>query len=241
MTRQFGVSVVSLWPWSVGLYGPERSIKMAKQAGFDGIQALPMKFWSYKRIHQWEKDVISWENAWNYGPLWQVPLRLLGQMRDPAPTALDWGMFGRKTFPVSPNAIASMHHFGEGVSTEIHPELAINHEVYLEHCKKGGLLTWDTHHVARAHRQTGERINQWIDLLEQIPSENLALIHVHPARSDVKGLLQGQSYLSPMLEKLGRKTDKAPIILEVFPPITSYRRTVEFARSILEAIKPFFT
>lgn len=240
MTRQFGVSVVSLWPWSIGPKGPERAIKMAKEAGFDGIQALPMKFWSYKRIRGWEKDVISWEDAWNYGPLWQVPLRHLGVLEDPAPTAVDWIMFGKKTSPVFPKAIASMHHFGEGVSAEIHPELATKHQVYLDHCAQGGMLTWDTFHVTRLHRQTGKHINQWSTLLMQIPTENLALIHVHPARSDTESLIQGSSFLNPMLEALGQKTQNTPVILEVFPPMTTYGGTVEFVGNLLEAIKPFF-
>lgn len=232
MTRKFGVNVVSLWPWSLGPRGPERAIKMAKEAGFDGVQALPMKFWSYKRIKQWEKDVISWEDAWNCGPLWKVPLRHLGFLDAPAPTVVDWAMFGKKTSPIFPDAIASMHHFGDGVSAEIHPELATNHQAYLNHCAQGGMLTWDTYHVTRPHRQTGKHINQWETLLMRIPAENIALIHVHPARNNTEALVQGSSFLIPMLEKLGRKTSDTPVILEVFPPLSTYGGTIEFVGTL---------
>lgn len=86
MARKYGISVVSLFPWSWGLGGPQRGLHIAIEAGYDGIQYVPM--WGWGSNLGLGRYVISYEDAWNYGPVWQVLMRHLG-LRSNAPTLLD--------------------------------------------------------------------------------------------------------------------------------------------------------
>jgi len=90
MYRKFGINIVSLFPWSWGKGGPQRCMSMATQAGFNGIQYLPMRGWG--KVNGFEPKIISFEDAWNWGPWWKVPRRLIGLDED-APRLLDWLVF----------------------------------------------------------------------------------------------------------------------------------------------------
>ena len=234
MGRVYGLNVISLWPYCLRSTGPERSIKMAQSAGYDGIQALPMKFWSYKRIKEWEKDVISFEDAFGFGPLWKALLRQLGLIGEPAPLLLDWLLFGRRISPFFPQAIPVAHHWQRGVAVEVHPELSTSREEYLDFCAKGGKLCWDTLHVRRKKRDGSPGIDGWEKLFDALPEGAVELIHVHLEKAETSAYLSGASTESAeMLSALGRKFLQAPAIIEVFPPLKNLRTTLRLLSDVL--------
>lgn len=238
--RKYGVSVFSLFPWSLGPKGPERSVKMAREAGFDGVQALPMKWWSYERVDNWQKYVLAYEDAWNYGPLWQVPLRYLG-IRPKGPTALDWITFGKAASTSFPDAILSAHHMQRGVATEIHPELSTDIEEYDRYCREGNKVCWDTYHVRRSKRDGTPGIEYWTNLIKRIPvHRSIELIHVHPVKSEMeKFMVYGGGELVAMLLVLKRLAPTATAIIEVAPLLKTPRGTAKFLSEVLEQTKKF--
>jgi len=241
--RKYGLNTVSLWPWSLGSFGPFRSIEMASKAGFDGIQALPMRLWDYRFKGDWARYVISYEDAWNYGPLWKALLREIGLMGEPAPTLLDLFLFGRERMLPFPNAIFSVHHGLKhppktAVVTEIHPELWTDTQSYVDYSQLRGRLCWDTWHVRRPHRKTGATIGSWRELLILLPAEAIGLIHVHPTKEEIPGFLRGESSeLTAMLVALRLKNPNCPAIIEVFPPLAGKIQTIAFVANILRITK----
>lgn len=238
MRRVYGLNVVSLWPYCLGPKGPEHSIKMAQSAGYAGIQALPMKFWSYKRVKEWENDVLSFEDAFGFGPLYKALLRQLGLIGEPAPLLVDWLLFGRRISPFFPRAIPVVHHWQRGVAVEVHPELSTSSEEYLDFCANGGKLCWDTLHVSRRKRDGSRGIDDWEKLLEALPESAVELIHVHPKKAEIPAFLSGVSAeFREMLYALGRKFLKPPAIIEVFPPLKSPQTTLEYLSDVLTATR----
>lgn len=64
--RILGINAASLLPWSLGPWGATLSLYIARAAGYDGLQILPLKGWGINcSIPQ--KNVISYEYAWNTG------------------------------------------------------------------------------------------------------------------------------------------------------------------------------
>ena len=238
MARIYGLNVVSLWPYCLGPRGPERSIKLAASAGFDGIQALPMKGWSYKGVREWEDRVISFEDAFMYGPLWQAVLRQVGILDEPAPLLVDWLLFGRKVSPFFPRAILVAHHWQKGVAVEVNPELEVRAQAYLNFCTDGGRLCWDTLHVRREQRNGGEAVSDWRHLLSDLPAGSLELIHIHPTKEELAPFLAGtQTELTEMIASLGAKFPTVPAIVEVFPPLVSLSSTIFYLSKILTTSK----
>lgn len=236
--RQYGVSVVSLFPWSLGPKGPEKSVDMALEVGFDGIQVLPLKGWSYKRVRDWEKHVLAYENAWNYGHLWQVPLRHLG-VRPKGPTILDWVMFGKEHSTFFPNAVYSAHLMQPGAATEIHPELATDIDEYVNYCQNGGKVCWDTYHVRRNKRDGTLGIQDWRQLLLRLPPSSIELIHVHLVKNEVEKFISGGGDLMEMLVALKRFAPEAIAVIEVAPPLKTPQGTVDFLSKVREQSRKF--
>ncbi|OGC80223.1 hypothetical protein A3K01_00775 [candidate division WWE3 bacterium RIFOXYD1_FULL_43_17] len=193
---------------------------MIKSAGYAGIQALPIKFWSYKRIHEWEKDVISFEDAFNFGLPWKALL------------------FGRRISPFFPQAILVAHHWQKGVAVEIHPELSTSIEEYLDFCANGGRFCWDTLHVRRRRRDGSSGIDDWEKLLQALPEGAVELIHVHPKKAEIPAFLNGASTeFREMLSLLGLKFPRVPAIIEIFPPLKSPKKTLGELSDVLTITK----
>lgn len=225
MARLFTVSCVSLFPYSIGRKGFRRSMEMAERAGFGGIQGLPLRGWEH--LEKFPTDtILSIEDAWNYGTLSKGLMRTFKLADDPYPTLIDWALFGPKPHKALntlrnlwPGASYISHDFGETLM-EINPEASINHKPYLSYLPG---LVWDTWHVRRPHRRNGTTIEDWDVLLEQLPSESIQLIHVHPSAEESFRLIKGSCgpELERMLEALQRKTanSNCPIVLEVTPAL----------------------
>ena len=101
MRRKYGISTISLVPWSFGHKGFEKSLDIAEELGLDGIQALPMRGWTlepslYARYldDPWDKLIISFEGAWNSGTVIQALKRRFGFGKEGYPTFLDLYLFG---------------------------------------------------------------------------------------------------------------------------------------------------
>lgn len=237
--RLYGVNTVSMWPWSVGKKGPERSIRIAKKAGYDGIQALPMKDWGYENVNNWRKNVISFEDAWNTGPLWKALLRHLGLTKSQAPTIFDWLVFGKLQAYSYPNAIWCSHEVQYGAVTEIHPGLWKDPQKYVDYCwKENGTLCWDTKHIRRFGKESSNGLNDWRKLLKWIPDKSIKLIHVQAfSKEELNDFLQDKpTELDEMLQALRYKT-VAPAIVEVFPPLKTPQGTVRYLKKMLDITK----
>jgi len=72
MTRKYGISVVSLFPWSWGPGGLQRAVSLAKVAGYDGVQALPLRGWDFSDLGRYSASILAYEDAWNNGSLWRA-------------------------------------------------------------------------------------------------------------------------------------------------------------------------
>ncbi len=236
--RLYGLNVASLWPWSLGTYGPEKSIEMAKAAGFNGIHALPMKFWNYDRFKKWEKHVISYQDAYMYGPFWQTILRHLHIMGEPAPTIFDWLLFG-KNYSTIMQALYVTPIVIDGACVEINPELSSNHRNFVRLAISGVKFCLDTYHIRRNNRTLGKFFIDWENLLEYLPRENVALIHVHPQKNEIAQLLKGDttSQIIRIMSTMQNRFPNVPVIVEVFPPLLSYDATVKYFRDLLVATK----
>ncbi|HOM77993.1 MAG TPA: hypothetical protein PLT50_02180 [bacterium] len=218
--RKYGVSALSTGLGAVGFIGPWYALDTAFRAGFDGIQYLPLRGWSKVDPASIGDFVLSYEDPWNKGSLLQAVGRTLGLLRDPAPTFLDWVLFGRKYAPEFPHAIKSVHRVEEGGALEIHPEFWDDPQQYVCFCRNGGHVCWDTLHVRRPHRETGLNPWVWEDLLMALPEGAISLIHVHPTREEISTFLRGEKLgLTEMLLLLREKAPNVPAILEAFPPL----------------------
>ena len=140
MARKFGVSVISILPYSLGPNGLGRSIEIAKCAGLDGVQALPLYGWNPKLFP--EKGVISIEQAWDLGSNYYPNI-----IRNYLLFDREYRSFYlyNKLYAKYPYAIRAM----PGVYTdpvEIHPELKFSEDEYL---KSGFPIVFDTLHTRR--------------------------------------------------------------------------------------------
>jgi len=238
-TRRFDVSVASLVPWSLGSGGPVRAYQMAVDAGFNGLQLLPLRGWSMDSVRRLpNRGVIAWEGAWNYGSLWKVVQRVTGRAGEDHPLPIDWVVFGRD--PMDPqifgrcfqNALHVSHDSRERQSVyELHPE--------------GGLpttglasLCWDTWHTRRPYRNGDPSPFQWKRLLEKW-KDQIALIHVHPVGPEISSLLAGQTKgeLQDMLRLLATQTKtQVSIVLEVAPTFGTRAQAVRYLSQLRQSI-----
>lgn len=81
---RIGVSIISLYPWSIGLGGPERALRIAKRAGLDGLQLLPLRGLRKSDLKKLPPNsVISYEGDWRgFEPGTTTPIK--GTLRDTA-------------------------------------------------------------------------------------------------------------------------------------------------------------
>ena len=239
LTRKYGVSVVSLFPWSWGPGGLQRAVSLAGQAGYDGVQALPLRGWDFSTLNQYADRILAYEDAWNSGPLWRAigrHLRLVDPRR--APTLLDWLLFARLRMPAVSGSMQVSHVIGsERGPIEIHAELSTSLDFY--RAQRGGLC-WDTLHVRRPHRWTDESMPDWRDLLKRLPANAIQLIHVHPNVSEVMSLGRRgheSSELADMLKALRDRAPDALAIVEVAPRLyPTPGETAMFAKHLREAV-----
>ncbi len=238
MTRIIGVSVVSLLPWSLGKKGLARSIRIAHEAGYAGVQALPFKSWDPSSFDSIDRDaVISYEGPWNTGFFSGALRRLFGRAGEEEPTLLDWLLFGSgekqilgRLVDCFPAALYVVHHKGED-PLEINPEAGLTVADYLSY--EPGLV-WDTEHVRRPRRdgQGGPVAENWYELWRELDPAQIKLIHFNARGRALKEFLAGEvNDLAIMLHNVAQTTT-CPIVVEIPPPVT--QKTLVRIRELIE-------
>jgi len=214
MNRKIGVSVISMFPWSLGKNGLARSVMMAHEAGFQGLQILPMRGWDHFTFSGvLGEQIISFELAWNCGSFWKAILRHLHLAGEENPLLHDWFLFGK--CDATERRAEMMFRYFQRTSMfithdvihvgvmEMHPERD------LEICDYASYphgLVWDTEHVIRSGRHGQPPItDDWERLLDEV-GHNIRLIHV-------------KAPMNPkMLKALAEKTTAdVPVIFESLP------------------------
>ena len=236
--RKYGISTISLTPWSLGPKGFEKSLDIAEELGLDGIQALPMRGWPsepslYARHldEPWDKLIISFGDAWNSGTVTQALKRRFGFGKEGYPTFLDLYLFGFGRRPVQ-----VLETMGKvfGWEKYINPKFSNSEYRYLLKINSDNVqiqnyvdykhgLVWDTSHV----REQG--MPDWRNLLSTLPTESIKLIHFHPKdENELAEFVAGnKNELSEMLEFLAVKVSKdCPIIIETCPMIFRSRKSL---------------
>lgn len=211
-----GISVICAIPWSLGEHGLGRSLDLANEAGFDGLQILPMRGWSGLTFLELltipKRRVLSFESAWNCGTFFEAIMRHLHIAGESNPLLHDWLLFGRCEEIIDRNdliynlfkktALRVVHNPMDFGMLEMHPELQVRINFYADHPVG---LVWDTEHVLRPGRHGEPPVTKnWPELLEKI-KHNIGLIHVKN-NADPK-----------MLKALAYETD-CPVIFEGRPP-----------------------
>jgi hypothetical protein len=224
MARKFGVSVISMLPYSLGPNGLGRSVEIAVNAGMDGVQALPLYGWNPKLFP--ERGVLSIEEAWGQGSNYSQH------------SVRNYLLFDReyrsfylynKLYAKYPYAIRSMH----GVYTdpvEIHPELKISEEGYL---RAGFPIVFDTLHVRRIGANGEPPVTtdplRFISLL----GKRIQLIHLRLSHEEEKSLLKQEetSEIVKVAKSLNNYT-KCNVILELVPKIQSKTQLIKRLRGL---------
>lgn len=223
--RKIAVSAASFFPWCLGRGGIERTLKLSKKAGFDGLQILPLRGWTdFSALDP--RDVMSYTPEWNSGTWWGAFRRTLGLAGEECPLILDMVLFGSKLAVTSsfakiqatfPKAIYVARVPGTN-PLEIHPEAGLTVNEYAQYPYP---LIWDTWHSRRPMRygQGGQITHDWQKLLASVAAK-ICQIHVHPTIKEIVSLIRGdpQMELIKMLKTLGEKT-ACPVVIEVAPLI----------------------
>lgn len=221
--RKIAVSAASFFPWCLGQGGIKRAIRLAKRAGFDSLQILPLRRWvDFSGVDK--EYVMSYTPEWNSGTWWGAFRRTLGLAGEECPLILDMVLFGSdQAVTSSMDAIRSA--FPEAIYVarvpgtnplEIHPEAGLTVDEYVQYPYP---LIWDTWHSRRPMRygQGRQITNDWQKLLASVAAK-ICQIHVHPTVKEIIGLVRGdpQMELIRMLQALGKVTD-CPAVIEVAP------------------------
>jgi hypothetical protein len=236
MKRVYGLSCISLLPWARSLRG---AVDLAVSGGYDVIQVLPLRWWSFKNAHLYQYRVVAVEDAWTWNLTWEQAFAGWQSRKDGHwPTPLDKLLFGKRSLAESfPKAIHVVEDPLAGSVLKIKPSLSVNPYYYLDRVRVGYRICWETHYVRERHHVTGERI-PWKELLDQLPAQSISLIHIHLDGAEVKGLLNAEeTELDPMLRRLAGISN-APVIVEVMlPRVTTASGAVSFLSRIREAIQ----
>ena len=266
MKREYGVNVLSLYPWSSGKGGIGRAVSMALDAGYDGVQALPLRGWGGREYGILGSFVISYEGSFANGGFFEASFnslrKMVGKLLKTKSTQLisplfeDWLFFGKdnRTLPSNPHALKIVHkveEIEEKAMLEIGPDAGISGSYKDFVISNGcGRLCWDTFHVRRENRRADQTkpMDEWETVLASLPSNSIGLIHVHPVQNskvDELDLLLSGKYceLVTMLRCL-RDTTNAPAILEIVPPMVrkpfdgfwTMKRTVEYMSKVRERV-----
>lgn len=246
--RKYGISTVSLVPFSLGKKGFEKSLDIVEKLGLNGIQALPMRGWPVDKNYYasnlqepWDKMILSFEGAWNSGTIRERFSRTASEMKKGYPTFMDWYLFGFNPKSVL-EAVRQVfgwqkfidHKFGDyWCKVEIYPEASTQIQNYLNYPSGVGLV-WDTRHV----RDKG--MPDWRKLLSELPSESIKMIHFQPKDEiELTKFMNGEkNELSIMLKALADKVFKdCPVILEIKPRIRAVLG-MESMKSLMNRIKP---
>jgi len=143
--------------------------------------------------------------------------------------------------PAVPSSMLVSHVAGSVLgSIEIHAELSTSLDFYAGYDKP---VCWDTLHVRRPHRWTGELMPDWRHLLSLLPTDSIHLIHVHPSAGEIAllgGNRRGGCGLKDMLKILRDKAPNAPAIVEAAPrPYLTPGDTAMFAKHLREAVSRY--
>jgi hypothetical protein len=228
-SRVIGINVISLFPHSAGKEGPQNAINIAHKAEFAGIQASPLRGWWYGEMHKWHKYVISYEDAFNFGSLWQALFRNL--IAEPIkkvfpkftvntrnPLILDWVLFDHPYAPRYPGAMKVVPRISKNDVVEINPELGLSVGQLIDLARNGQKYCLDTTHLFRKGREGEAFIGDVRRLIEDLPESSVKLLHVHPLRNQIDPFLSGEyTAFTELVRMLGKRFPKAPAIVEVLP------------------------
>lgn len=232
--RTIGISQASLFPYSWGPGGLARAWALAKEAGFDGLQILPLRYCD--RSSSIPQDaVLSIEGPWNSGSLWGALRRHMGRAGEEEPLLLDWLLFGGKkeaaklfrrlagSFNQAMNVI---HTPGSLYDIfEVNPEAKMS----IAEIQKIGALCLDNCHIQRKGRHGEPRISaRLIELLE--PSQ-VQLLHYN-LRDESRGRVI-------MAVRLGKKF-QCPVVVECAPVIGTPRAVIRELQRLQEETRELF-
>ena len=219
MTRKFGVSVISILPYSLGPNGLGRSIEIAKGIGLDGVQALPLYGWDPKLFPK--KGVLSIEQAWNLDDNYYPNI-----IRNYLLFDREYRSFYlyNKLYVKYPYATRAM----PGVYTdpvEIHPELKFSEEEYL---KAEYPIVFDTLHTRR-NGINGEPpiTTDLIRFISQI-GKRIHLIHLRlDDEEEVQLSKQDEHSEIVKIVRTLNKFTKCNVIFELIPKFQSKNQVIK--------------
>jgi hypothetical protein len=241
---RYGISTISLWPYSLGPGGMARSIDMAREAGFFGIQAVAMKGWGDVKVSNLSRFVLSYELPWSDGSLINE-IKKIKRPKDILNVPINVAFFGKLGSQNYPTAIHSEHDFVSvdqwATAVEIHPDLCLDTAPYLNYAYDGGKLCWDTYHVRRDHRERPDVSISWVRLLYMLPEQSITLVHVH-LTDDINGFMENRGPTVFMLRDLQQQRNKLAddvfVILEVKPQLLASKdKVIQRFEKMLEVIK----
>jgi len=243
------LSIASTFLVCTKVSGVPKSANLADDAGFSGLQLLPIRGVEFPENIVPTECVCSYENdSWHSNPErygWGSWKRVFGLASDYYPLPWDHWLFEaahhtlrRRQFfyETYPDALEVTHDAMSAVQAEncglnraweIHPDKSGRLEAFLE---GGWGLVLDTYHiqgVSVAEDLKGENIAPpdipmtLVNRLMESCPDRVKLVHVHPGFWDVFSLFtRGTWSLTPMLELL--KPLDVPFVLEVIPllPVT---------------------
>jgi hypothetical protein len=196
---RIGVSLISYFPW--GIYFPAFISRLAREAGFDFLQAMPLRGVNSKFYPVLPVSYI--EDVWNSGSFNDV-IKGLWRKDLNAPKILDWLLFSGKTKSQKifqqlrqiagvKTVVHQVNDLKENCLLEVHPGLWLTPAEII--AKVGGkrILTLDLYHLRRKPR-SGELIKRPLGIYSEESvlgpwQESLrlllpytALIHLSPSR-----------------------------------------------------------
>lgn len=236
MIRRIGVNVVTLLPFSLGKFGLGRASLLAYEAGFDGLQIMPLRDWGHITFSGISaKRIISFELAWNCGSLFGAVLRHLHLAGENKPRLRDWLLFEKCDIASYRTDLIFQHYRKTSLFVshdvahvgvmEMNPENKLAPAIYANYARG---ICWDTEHIIRPGRHGEPPVtDNWRNLLDKV-GRNIRLIHV-------------KSSADPeMLRALAKAAPGCPVILED-PPIIRFRgKTLEWLKGRREFLGKYF-
>jgi hypothetical protein len=230
MPRKIGLNVLASWG---AVKDPTVAIRLATDAGLDGVQLLPLRPWSNRAVVNIDPSfVIGFENAWNDGRFSETLRRLI--TRWDVPALGDWYLFGygavaqrvrhfRKLFP---NALE--------IDTNA-PRALVETQPKTRAWETAPEVVLDLHHIQELARDLGQDVFELVSRL--LPRTRL--VHLQFRDRTVLDAFRKRrepvirTLLKVALSEIG--TD-VPIIIEVAPGLKVQAPELSEIAGIIEAI-----
>ena len=248
---RFGISLMSLFPWSSLM--PERVSEWAKQAGYGFLQWLPQR-----GIHGWENfalPVYYVERAWNPVRGFFQALRhqpgdegMPSSLRDwlafPSPANCRSSLFNLQDS--YPKARAISHRLDNDL-VEICPELDLSPQAIADFCLLDNIgLVLDTEHICRQYRDNDEshktKLSPLLDYSEgglncspaiDILAPHVQVIHLKNVWSEDDLRIVRRLMASSHQQRID-------VVAEYKPTIASPAKTRAHMKDFLDSTKSFF-